>query len=64
MQAKYKVTKIELLAIVETLNEFKKCMVWGQQIKIYTDHKKFTRDALDLTSYTDGGYCWKNMPLR
>ena len=41
MQAKYSVTKIELLVIVETLKEFKG-MLCGQQIKVYTDHKKFT----------------------
>ncbi len=38
-QQKYSVTEIELLAIVETLKEFKG-MLWGQDIKIYTDHKK------------------------
>ncbi len=38
-QQKYSVTEIELLAIVETLQEFKG-MLWGQEIKVYTDHKK------------------------
>jgi hypothetical protein len=38
MQQKYSVTEIELLAIVETLKEFKEVM-WGQDIKVYTDHK-------------------------
>jgi hypothetical protein len=38
MQIKYSVTKIKLLAIVETLNEFQG-MLWGQTIKVYTDHK-------------------------
>ncbi len=38
-QQKYSVTEIELLAIVETLKEFKG-MLWGQDIKVYTDHKK------------------------
>ncbi len=48
-QAKYSVTKIELLAIVKTLKEFWG-MLRGQTIKVYTDHKNFTRDALGLTS--------------
>ena len=25
-------------------------MLWGQQIKVYTDHKNLTRDAVGLTS--------------
>jgi hypothetical protein len=33
MQCKYNVTKIELLAIVETLKEFKG-ILWGQSIKV------------------------------
>jgi hypothetical protein len=49
MQQKYRVTEIELLAIVKTLKEFKG-MLWGQDIKVYTDHKNLTRDALGLTS--------------
>jgi hypothetical protein len=49
MQQKYSVTEIELLAIVETLEEFKG-MLWGQDIKVYTDHKNLTRDALGLTT--------------
>jgi hypothetical protein len=55
-QQKYSVTEIELLAIVETLKEFKG-MLWGQDIKVYTDHKNLTRDALGLTS--DRGYRWR-----
>jgi len=55
-QTKYSVTKIELLAIVETLKEFKG-MLWGQSIKVYTDHKNLTRDALGLTS--DRVYRWR-----
>ena len=49
MQPKYSVTEIELLAIVETLKEFKG-MLWGQKIKVYTDHKNLIQDALGLTS--------------
>jgi hypothetical protein len=56
MQQKYSVTEIELLAIVETLQEFKG-MLWGQDIKVYTDHKNLTRDALGLTS--DRVYHWR-----
>ncbi len=40
-QSKYSVTKIELLAIVETLKEFKG-MLWGQSIKVFTDPKNLT----------------------
>jgi hypothetical protein len=38
-QSKYIVTNIELLAIIETLEEFNG-MLWGQPIKLFTDHKK------------------------
>jgi hypothetical protein len=55
MQQKYSVIEIELLAIVETLREFKG-MLWGQDIKVYTDHKNLKRDALGLTS--DRVYRW------
>ncbi len=53
---KYSVTEIELLAIVETLKEFKG-MLWGQRIKVYTDHKNLIQDALSLTS--DKVYWWR-----
>ncbi len=56
MQQKYSVTEIECLAIVKTLKEFKG-MLWGQDIKVFTDHKNLTRDALGLTS--DRVYCWR-----
>jgi hypothetical protein len=55
-QQKYSATEIELLAIVETLKEFKG-MLWGQNIKAYTDHKNLTTDALGLTS--DRLYRWR-----
>jgi hypothetical protein len=55
-QQKYSVTEIELLAIVETLKEFKG-MQWGQDIKVFTDRKNLTRDALGFTS--DRVYCWR-----
>jgi hypothetical protein len=49
-QCKYSVTEIELLAIVKTLKEFKG-MLWGQNIKVLTDHANLMRDALlGLTS--------------
>eukprot|EP00804_Cyclotella_cryptica_P000476 CCRYP_020028-RA/>CCRYP_020028-RA protein AED:0.43 eAED:0.43 QI:0/-1/0/1/-1/0/1/0/68 len=38
-QQKYSLTALELLAIVETLKEIKS-MLWGQRLKVYTDHKK------------------------
>ncbi len=41
---------------METLKEFKE-MLWGQSIKVFTDHKNLTRDALGLTS--DRVYQWR-----
>ena len=32
-------------------------MLWGQRIKVFTDHKNLTHDALGLTS--DRVYCWR-----
>jgi len=55
-QQKYSVTEIELLAIVETLKEFKG-MLWGQKLVVYTDHQNLMRDALGLTS--DRVYRWR-----
>jgi hypothetical protein len=55
-QQKYSVTEIELLTIVETLKEFEG-MLWGQDIKVYTDHKNLTREPLGLTS--DRVYHWR-----
>ncbi len=55
-QTKYSVTEIKLLAIIETLKEFRG-MLWGQTIKVYTDHKNLTQDALGLTS--DRVYRWR-----
>ncbi len=52
---KYSITEIELLAIVETLKEFR--MLWGQNIKLFTDHANLMRDALGLTS--DQVYQWR-----
>ncbi len=56
MQCKYSVTKIELLAIIETLKEFKG-MLWGQSIKVYTNHANLMRDALGMSS--DCVYQWR-----
>jgi hypothetical protein len=54
-QTKYSNTKIELLAIVETSKEFQG-MLWGQTIKVFTDYKNLTQDALGLIS--ERVYCW------
>ncbi len=45
VQRKYSVTKVELLAIVETLKVFKG-MLWRQNIKVFTDHANLMRDVL------------------
>jgi hypothetical protein len=55
-QRKYSITKIELLAIVKTLKEFKG-IIWGQNIKVFTDHANLMRDALGLT--LDQVYQWR-----
>ncbi len=55
-QHKYIITKIELQAIVETLKEFKR-MLWGKQIKVFTDRANLMRYALGLTS--DQVYQWR-----
>ena len=55
-QQRYSVTNIELLAIVETLQEFKG-MLWGQKLKVVTDHKNLIQDALGLTS--EHLYWWR-----
>jgi hypothetical protein len=55
-QRKYSITKIELLAIVKTLKEFKG-MLWGQSIKVYSDHANLIRDALGMT--LDRMYQWR-----
>jgi hypothetical protein len=44
------------LCIVKTLKEFKG-MLWGQPIKVFTDHKNLVRDALGLT--LDRVYQWR-----
>jgi hypothetical protein len=45
------------LAIVEALKEYSRGMLWGQKIKVYTDHQNLMRDALDLNS--DRVYRWR-----
>ncbi len=44
-QHKYSVTEIELLAIVKNLKEFKG-LLWGQHIKMFTDHANLMRMLL------------------
>jgi hypothetical protein len=56
MQRKYNITEIELPAIAETLKEFKG-MLWGQNLKVFTDHTNLMRDALGLNS--DRVYQWR-----
>ncbi len=60
-QRKYSVTKIELLAIVKTLKEFKG-MLWGQFMKVYTDDANLIKDALGMTldCVYQWRYCWKS----
>jgi hypothetical protein len=55
-QRKYSVTKIELLAIVKTLKEFKG-MLWGKSMKVCTVHGNLIRDALGMT--LDHVYQWR-----
>ncbi len=55
-QRKYSVTEIKLLAIVKTLKEYKR-MLWGQNIKVFTDYANLMRDALGLI--LDQVYQWR-----
>jgi hypothetical protein len=61
-QQRYSVTEIKLLAIVETLEEFKG-MLWGQQIRSASTIKIISKMSLAslLTEYTGGGHSWKRM---
>ena len=61
-QQKYNVAKQELLAIVETLEDFKG-MLWGQHITMYADHKISCRmlKGSPLIKFTAGDYSWRNM---
>jgi len=55
-QSKYSVTELELFSIVVTLKEFEG-MLWGQTIRVYTDHENLMQQALGLTS--DRVYRWR-----
>ena len=47
-QQKDYVTELELLSIVETLKEFKG-MLWGQRLRVFTDHKNLVQSDLGYT---------------
>ena len=46
-QRRYTTTERELLAIVETLKEFRNILL-GQQIKVYTDHKNLMHKVFNM----------------
>ena len=48
-QRNYTTTEKELLIIIETLKEFKS-ILWGQKIKVYTDHKNLIHKASGSSS--------------
>ena len=56
-QQKCSVTEQELLAIVETLQDFKG-RLWGQQLMVNTCHKNLMQDALSLSLTSDWVYRW------
>ena len=56
-QTRYTTTKRELLAIVETLKEFRNILL-GQQIRVYTDHKNLTYEQFT----TERVLHWRLMP--
>jgi len=55
-QKPYNTTEKELLAIVETLKEFKG-MLWGQSIVVYTDHTNLIHNTQQMSS--DRVYRWR-----
>jgi hypothetical protein len=61
MQRKHSIAKIELLAIAESLKEFKGVQrdAVGQNIKVFTDQANLMRDALGLTS--DRVFRWRSL---
>eukprot|EP00957_Ditylum_brightwellii_P155858 11864672-Ditylum_brightwellii.AAC.1 len=59
-QRNYTAMEQELLAIAETLKEFKNILI-GQRIKVYTNHKTLTYKTTIVKGLYDGAWSWKTI---
>jgi len=59
-QTRYTTTERELLAIVETLKEFKNILL-GHQLRVYTDHKNLTYKSFNVF-YNGDSYSRNSVP--